>query len=208
MTPFQPGIRHVFHLAEADNWPSIEKHGLLSAAALLTLPHRTEADRLRVTQHRTERTVLSDGCVVRDQLPMPPSALRRCLHGMTPEEWYALLNGKVFFWVDPQRLERHIRACRRHPQIVMVLDVARLLECHGACAAVSRFNTGNARRRPATRGRGTFVPYASWLETGWQHEADALQTRLRARGHPPAELVVDGSVPDALSFVVETRRIG
>lgn len=199
------GITRVFHMAEADNWPSIQKHGLLSAAALLEREGVTDDDRRRVLRHRTERTVLSDGSVVRDQRPMPPAALRRCLHGMTPDAWYALLNAKVFFWTDPQRLERHLHACRRHPQIVMELDAVRLLERHGARAAMSPFNSGNARRRPAMRGHATFVPYATWLQSRWQHEAAGLQTRPRPPGHPPAELAIDDSVPDAMSFVVEVR---
>jgi hypothetical protein len=194
-------------MAEVDNWPSIQKRGLLSAAALLKQPGMTDDDRRRVMRHRIERTVLSDGSVVRDQRPMPPAALASCLRGMTPDEWYALLNAKVFFWIDPLRLERHMHACRRHPQIVMVLDAARLLERHGARAAVSPFNTGNARRRPAVRGQATFVPYAAWLQSRWQHEAAGLRIRPRSPAHPPAELAIDGAVPDVMSFVVETRLI-
>jgi hypothetical protein len=200
-------LTHVFHLAEADNWPSIERGGLLSTAALLKRPGVTDADRIRISRHRAARTVLSDGTVVRDQGPMPPVALQRCLHGMTPEQWYELLNGKVFFWTDAERLNRHLHACRRNPQVVMVLDAERLLARHGERAAVSPFNTGNARRRPAPRGAATFVPYATWQRSGWMHEAAALGTQQRPRSHPPAELAVDWAVPDALSFVVEVRHV-
>jgi hypothetical protein len=198
-------ITRVYHLAEADNWPSIQVHGLLSAQALLQLAGNTEADRHRVMRHRVSRTVLSNGTVVRDQGPMPPAALQRCLRGMTPAEWYALLNAKVFFWVDADRLNRHLRACRHHPQVVMVLDATRLLGRYAPRTAVSPFNTGNARRRPAPRGRETFVPYATWLESGWEREASGLGTSARSRSHPPAELTVDRSVPDAMDFVVDVR---
>jgi hypothetical protein len=138
---------------------------------------------------------------------MPPAALQRCLHGMTPEQWYELLNGKVFFWTDAKRLNRHLHACRRNPQVVMVLDAERLLASHGARTAVSPFNTGYAGRRPASRGAATFVPYATWRQSGWAHEAAALCTRPRPRSHSPAELAVDRAVPDALSFVVEVRHL-
>jgi hypothetical protein len=89
----------------------------------------------------------------------------------------------------------------------MVLDAERLLARHGARAAVSPFNTGNARRRPASRGAATFVPYATWQQSGWVHEATALGTRSRPRSHPPAELAVDWAVPDALSFLVKVRHV-
>ncbi|TXL69675.1 hypothetical protein FHP25_38085 [Vineibacter terrae] len=203
-----PAITRAYHLAETDNWSSIQAHGLLSAQALLQLAGSTQADRDRVTRHRAARTVLSNGIVVRDQGPMPPAALQRCLRGMTPVQWYALLNTKVFFWIDVERLNRHLHACRRHPQIVMVLDAGRLLERHAVRAAVSPFNTGNARRRPAPRGRETFVPYATWLESGWLHETSGLGTSARARSHPPAELTVDRAVPDAMDFVIDVRFPG
>jgi hypothetical protein len=198
-------IGRLFHLAEAENWPSIQKHGLLSAVALLDLPGVTADDRARVTRHRSARTVLSNGTVVRDQGPMPPAALRRCLQGMTPEEWYALINARVFFWLDDERLARHLRACRRHAQVVIELDAPRFLVRHAARAAVSPFNTGNARRRPAFRGHSTFVPYATWLESGWQHEAAGLGRPARPRTHRPAELTVDHAVPDIMDFVRDVR---
>lgn len=198
-------LERIYHLAEAENWPSIKAHGLLSASALLGLAGNQEADRLQLARHRTTRTVLSNGAIVRDQGPMPAAALQRCLRGMTPDEWYALLNSKVFFWADVERLNRHLHACRRHPQVVMVVDAARLLKRYAASAAVSPFNTGNARRQPATRGRTTFVPYATWLASGWQHEATGLGTTARPRSHRPAELTVDQPISDAMDYVIETR---
>jgi hypothetical protein len=204
-TPSPDRIGRIFHVAEAANWPSIRRHGLLSALALLDLPGVTAEDRRRVTRHRERRTVLSNGAVVRDQSPMPPAALRRCLQDMTPEEWYALINARVFFWLDEARLERHLRACRRHAQLVIELDAPRLLARHGAYAAVSAFNTGNARRRPALRGRSSFVPYAAWLQGAWQHEATGLGRPARSRTHRPAELTVDHAVPDVMDFVRTVR---
>ena len=89
-----------------------------------------------------------------DQLPMPPSALARCLVDMTPAEWYALINSKVFFWFDIERLNRQRRASGISPEaVVMTIDVERLLAAYGSRAHLSPFNTGNARRRPAVRGR-------------------------------------------------------
>lgn len=202
-----PSLERAFHLAEADNWPSIQARGLLSASALAALPGNTDADRRRVMAHRPVRTVLSDGTVIRDQGPMPPAALRPCLRGMTPDEWYALLNAKVFFWIDGERLGRHLRACRRQAQVVMEIDATALLRRYGAQAAVSPFNTGNARRRPAVRGRATFVPWPTWCESGWRHESDGLGTRPRPCRHKPAELTIPEAVPDIMDFVLDVRFV-
>src|SRR5438270_5513544 len=95
----------VYHLLEATNWPSVQRHGLLSTQKLLRLIDLSPAalKELSTTQ-RTRHTVLSDRVSIRDQLPMPADALRKCLVGMSPPDWYALLNGMVFFWCDRDRL--------------------------------------------------------------------------------------------------------
>ncbi|MBX3502646.1 MAG: hypothetical protein KF889_24640 [Alphaproteobacteria bacterium] len=197
----------VYHIAEADNWPSIERDGLLSARALFERAGARPEDRAAVEQHRPVRAVLSDGTVIRDQSPMPPAALKPCLRGVTPTQWYALLNGKVFFWFDEERVARHLHACRRTAQIVLTIDAGALLARHAVRAAVAPFNTGNARRKPAVRGRATFVPWLSWQASGWRAESDGLGTSLRASSHKPAELTIDHAVPDILDFVVARRAV-
>jgi hypothetical protein len=44
----------------------------------------------------------------------------------------------------------------------------------------------------------------AWLETRWESEAPQGHP-ARARTHPPAEIAIEGSVPDLMDFVVETR---
>ena len=127
---------------------------------------------------------------------------------MTPAEWYALVNSKVFFWFDLKRLDRQRRAGGASSKaVVITIDTARLLAAHGARAALSAINTGNARRKPAIRGRESFVSYAAWLDGRWASEAAALGTRPRAPSHPPAELTVEGSVPDVMDFVLSLRHL-
>ena len=193
---------HAYHLADAENWPAIQREGLLSAAALMARSKVAAA-----TRHRDGNVTLPCGALIRDQRPMPPPALARCLDpGLTPQDWYGLVNAKVFFWLDDDRLARHTAACARRPQLVMVIDLARLLARHGERAYLTPFNVGNARRRAAARGRRTFVPLAAWHETRWRSEAPAGQAP-RAATHPPAELAIEGTVPDIMSFVVEIRTL-
>jgi len=197
-----------YHLTQIDNWSSIEKHGLLSVQALLDLAGLSEPERELVEhRHRPERVVLSNGVVISDQKPMPPTALARCLHDITPEQWYALLNSKVFFWLDTERLSRLRRVYRSTPQILMSIDTQRLLARHVKQVALTPINTGNARRQPAQRGVSTFVPYQTWLATGWTSETEVLHTRLRPRSHPPAELTVAYAVPDVMDCMVDVRRL-
>ena len=209
--PFELGRlpRHVYHLAEEANFISIQRHGLLSANALLDLAGIHGAQRIKLEQHqRPVHLSLPNGTYLRDQKPMPPQALARCLIGMQPADWYRLINSKVFFWLDPQRMDRQRRACGSRQQVVMVVDTKRLLDRYAKMASLSPINSGNARRKPAVRGRSTFVPYALWLESGWNDEAAGLGTSPRPQSHRPVELTVDGAVPNIMDFVIRLHRLG
>lgn len=201
--------RHVFHLAEAANFPSIQQYGLLSASALLDLAGIHGEERIVLEQRqRTVHLKLPNGTYLRDQKPMPAQTLAACLIGMEPADWYGLINSKVFFWLDPDRLNRQRRACGLRPQVVMIVDTTRLLDRYAEMTFFSPINTGNARRKPAMRGRGTFVPYAYWLESGWHSETAGLSGRTRYRSHRPVELTIEGAVPDIMDLVVRVCRLG
>lgn len=198
----------VYHLAEAVNWPSIERSGLLSTQALLETAGVSDEERRCIEQqHRNESMILPNGAVIRDQRPMPPAALERCLHDMTPAQWYALLNSKVFFWLDVDRLNRMRRASGKRAQVVMIIDTERLLAHHSERVALTPINTGNARRRPARRGLQTFVPYQTWLESGWTSESQALGTSMRSSSHQPVELTVSDTVLNVLDCMKDMRYL-
>jgi len=198
----------VYHIAERSNWESIQRDGLLSATVLLDRAHVREGVRTAlVTEQRKDEQVLPDGVVIRDQKPLSSAALARCLVGMTPAEWYELLNSKVFFWFSVERLNRMRLVYSTVPQVVLTVDTALLLARHGDAASLSPFNSGNARRNPARRGRSTFVPYAEWLRSGWATETAAVDARPRPRAHRPVELTIDGAVPDVLDMMTDVHEL-
>jgi hypothetical protein len=198
----------IYHLADIENWPSIRQHGLLSTSALLDRIGMERSSRVAVERrYRPYRTVLPTGLIIRDQRPMPPAALRRCLVGLTPSQWYELLNNNVFFWCDAERLNRQRAACRSIPQVVLKITSEGVLRRYAAQTALTPINTGNARRRPAQRGAATFVPYSVWVASAWMSEAKALGTRPRPERHPPVELTVTHSVPDVMDFVVSIHHL-
>lgn len=200
--------RTIYHLADAANWPSIERHGLLSTHALLDLAGVWGDERRRFEhEQRTMQMELPNGVIIRDQKPLPPQALERCLRDMSPTEWYTLLNAQVFFWLDSERLNRMRRASWQRAQVVLMIDSERLVARYAEHIALSPINTGNARRQPAMRGRQTFVPYPTWIDSGWASEAESLGTRRRPRGHAPVELTISGAVFDVMDFVVDVRRL-
>jgi hypothetical protein len=197
--------RYAFHLADVENWPLIQRDGLLSADALIVRAGLRGKRAEPFRAYRSESMQLPSGVWIRDQRPMPPAALARCLDpDLDPNAWYALVNAKVFFWLSAERLDRHRAACGARPQTILVIDLPALVARHGARACVTPFNVGNARRRPAPRGRRTFAPLQTWLATRWATEARP-GTAMRSPSHPPAELTVDHAVADLMDFVVDVR---
>ena len=199
---------HIFHLAELANWESIQRHGLLPACRLIELSgYERQEGELLCRTHRATHTVLKNGVHIRDQGPMPPQALATCLVSLTPAEWYAEINARVFFWLDAGRLNRQRAACEPRPQMVLTVDTASLIEHYAPLIAVSPINSGFARRKPARRGLASFVAYEEWRTAGWTSEAVALGMPPRKRSHLPAELTIRGSLPDVMRYVVSHRRL-
>lgn len=197
----------MFHFADAANESSIREHGLLSTAQLLqrqAVDAQTAASAMAFRPHDLD---LPGGQRIRNQSPMPPAVLARCLDdGTSPEDWYRLVNGHVFFWLSTERMRRHGRALCTRAQILYTIDARALVAVYGDAAFVTPFNVGNALRMPARRGARTLCPLASWREDGWKHETPAGGHR-RSRHHPPAELLVRGAVPDIHTFILESEFI-
>jgi hypothetical protein len=192
-------LERLYHLAEAENLASILAHGLMSTERLVPLAGISEpAGTALLRTHRPDNVRLSMGMVIRDQRPMPPAALARALEeGLQPPDWYALLNSFVFLWPDRERLERQRRACGSRPQTLLTFDSAALLDRFHAEAFVSPINSGNARRKPARRGRHTFLPYAAWRGDGWP---------AGRRGRPPAEFLFRCVIPTHAPYLLDVAK--
>jgi hypothetical protein len=159
----------LYHMAESGSWPSIQEHGLLSTTALLDLFDVTGADRHALESARRPRSVTIDHpdhgtAVVRDQIPLNPTILARCLVGMTSGEWCETLNRRVFFWVAEERLERLLsaRAYRDRAHDVLTLDTASLVAAHETEITLAHLNTGTTVFRAPERGSDTFKSIADY----------------------------------------------
>src|SRR5258708_2971089 len=170
-------LTSIYHMAEAANWPAIQRDGLHSASTLLEFAGIHGEDRERLEKHqRLTHTELPNGVQRRDQRPRAAAALATCLIGIVPSEWYALINARVFFWLDPARLNRQRAACDPRPQVVLTVDASKLVAAYAEKIALTPINTGNARRRPARRGAATLVPYPAWVTSPWARAAASLGT--------------------------------
>lgn len=186
----------LYHMAEPGSWPSIERHGLLSTSALLDLHGIHGPARDAIEARRRPQGVVVGAACIRDQKPMDDSGLRSCLQdGLQPEDWYRLLNGRVFFWLTRARLLRllHARPYRGLPHEVIAFDTASLVAAHRDAITLSPINSGATRPFPAPRGRATFLPIADYPYAAWRSR--------RPRGERVVELTVQHAVCDAARFV-------
>jgi hypothetical protein len=140
----------VFHLTEAGAWTSIQRHGLLSTSALLDLFKVAEPSRSQIeARPRPDDVVLehprAGRAVVRDNRPLRPDILRRCLEGSV-SDWCRLLNARVFLWATERRLHTHLRARghRRRAREVITIDTGLLLGRHAESVTLCAFNSGSA----------------------------------------------------------------
>jgi hypothetical protein len=194
-------------MAEDGSWDSIRQHGLLSTTALLDLYGLEGDERHTLEARRRPESVPISGkglpnAIIRDQKPMTESALAKCLvGGLIPEEWFRLLNERVFFWVSRNRLRRLLtaRAYRNRPQTVLTLDTASLVAAHCPRIELSPINSGATIYKPQPRGRNTFRAITDY-------PFDEIRKR-RNPANAVVELVVRDRVPDILDHLVSVHRI-
>ena len=198
----------LYHMAEPGSWPSIKVHGLLSTTALLDLfeiggPSR-EAIELKYRPDSVPIVHPRHGtATIRDQKPMDDRGLSRALRdGLTPTEWYGILNRKVFFWLATRRLAVLLgaRAYRGRRQTVLTIDTQALLARHASRVMLSPMNSGATKPMPHPRGRTTFVSIDDCPFSDWK--------RTRGRAGAVVELTVDHAVPDVRDFVLRVDEVG
>jgi hypothetical protein len=194
----------IYHMAEAGSWPSIRRHGLLSASEVILRADLAGSQRrILRSEHRPEKVVVCVAgigtVVLRDQKPMSERRLRPALlDGMTPQQWYKLINSRVFFWVKEQRLHGLLTAAEYvdSEHDVLTVDTASLLSAHAKRVRLCHMNSGNTLPFPQARGRHTFKRITDYPAT--------------STGKPTKEVVeltVESHVEDIARHVVQVRRM-
>ncbi|WP_267084308.1 DUF7002 family protein [Xanthomonas sacchari] len=193
---------YLYHMAEADTWPSIQQRGLLSTTAALDALAVSGARRQALEgMHRPTMLAVKPGApddiVLRDQRPMPPNRLAQALPAhLTTEQWYRLINSKVFFWVSEERLGRLLNAYGADEHDVLRVNTASLLSVHYDRTWLCHMNSGNTLPIPHWRDESIFKRIPDYP--------------VKGAGKPlkeVVELVVDYSVPDIAKHVVDVTRV-
>lgn len=194
----------LYHMAEHGSWDSILKHGLLSTSALLDLfavegDERRNIELRRRDESRLIKHPTYGHAVIRDQKPIIESKLTAALQGCTPQEWYKLLNSRVFFWLTPERLYKLLsaREYRNKPHTVLTLETFPLARDMEASITLSRMNSGNTLPIAHPRGPNTFQPMKEY----------PFEERLRRRLEPVVELAVDGGFLKIADYVIRVETM-
>ena len=200
MTPEELARLHpkLYHVTTPGAWPSIARSGLLSAAGLVARfehGHGALADRRAAEvalQHPIHGTA-----ILNDNAPLHMRKLAACLDdGLTAHEWLAMLNHRVFFWVDARGVERLLgaRANRERAREVLAFNTLELARAHADRVEICPINSGATIHLPARRGRTTFAPLLATDYTAWR--------RRRGLSRPDriVEIVVRSGVPDIGSY--------
>lgn len=195
----------LYHMAEDDSWESIIKHGLLCTSSLLTLFETNDPKRRAIERQRRARSYVVEHprhgrAVIRDQKPLIESKLKASLKDCTLEEWYLLLNGRVFFWLTKNRLDVLLsaREYRNKPHLVVTLDTGKLASDYSQRITLSPMNSGNTQPVAHPRGKATFSTMEDY----------PFQERLkRGPDYTVVELAVEGGVQDVKSYTLSAEKM-
>ena len=189
----------LFHAAERDSWPSIQRHGLLSTSALLDLFQVSGPERQAIESEWRPESVpiqhpLHGVAVIRDQGPIKPKNLAPLLEGAAPSEWYKLLNSKCFLWATKERLCGFLNAksYRNNVHDVLTVSTRDLFERHSERIFLTSFNTGAIGR---ARRRRCFNAFQSIKDFP-----------LENRPKKVVEVAVDYHVPDIAQFTLSVEQ--
>ena len=198
----------LYHMSHAGSWRSIQQHGLLSTTALLDLFEVKGELRERLEGNRRPKSEaivhsVHGRAMLRDQQPLNEKKLKGALRdGLSPRDWYLLLNRKVFFWGPETRLKilQGARLYEAQRQTIVEIDTAQFLERYAGRVSLCYMNSGSTQPMAWDRGKDTFLPLEDYPLSERRHKYGVKNA--------VAEVTVDYSVPDLRDFVVTAYEIG
>jgi hypothetical protein len=181
-------------MTRAGVWPLIQRHGLLSTAAICESLELSEAETLLYLRtYRPEKICLGD-FVLRDNKPLRQHNLARNLQGsgLTREDWHEMLNRRVFFSTKAEFVAQLRKSYISDPVTIIAVDTKKLLQLQLNKVELSSKNSGAARMPTHMKSRETFVKLGKF----------PFHSKSK-----PKELTVYHSVPDLEQLTVRVYEL-
>jgi hypothetical protein len=208
VTPEELAAKHprLYHVTDPANWEGIQKHGLLSTSRILTKREISDEERACINRRRQRESVplkhpIHGEVVIRDNRPLNETKLWNCLDdGLTPADWLALLDERVFFWVDETRIPGFMKPYLKNgvDQLVLVLDTLSVARSHGDRMELCPFNSGSTYYDAPRRGLATFTPLLRHDYPTWQK----LRANVKESRDYIVEVTVVGGVDPITDHVI------
>jgi len=155
----------LYHLTSKSNLRSITSSRTLLSTSVLLEQADDHGVNSYLRSRRKDHLPIEIGgrkILIRDQRPLSEKALPKCLEGgLTPEDYYELLNNRVFLWATLTRLCRHHDRYRSEDPVLMRFPTTEILRLNPN-VEFSRLNSGATRANSylggiaPRRGRETF----------------------------------------------------
>jgi Family of unknown function (DUF7002) len=208
-TLFYKTYPRLYHMAHHEALPQILKYGLLSTSALLDLFEIHGERRVQIeTRMRPASIVIEHPkhgrAVIRDQKPIvSDKRLAKALAGTaTTAEWHLLLNSKVFFWVNRDRLDdlRRARAYRHDPQLILTLDTQRVVEATADKIWLCSINSGCCIPFPHERSPDRFRKLVDYAFDLWRRKKGGADKAV-------VECAIDGKLSGIKSLLISAEVV-
>jgi hypothetical protein len=194
----------LYHMAAFDSWNSIKKYGLLSTSRLLDLFEVPSSERFKIENARRSESVPIEHkrlgrAVIRDQKPLSESKLKKSLDGCDLQTWYRLLNSRVFFWLNVERLKTLMsaREYRGKVHAILTIETEPLLRKYESKIRLCPLNSGSTSPFAHPRGPYSFKRL---------DEYPFVERLCRGDYGCVAELVVEDGVLDIAKYVVRAAH--
>ena len=143
----------LWHVTFAGGWNGMQQQGLLRAVDVD--PIGSQELRLDVKRIRTPAGTVTLRNQIRSRIDPTPN-----LDGVTPSQWWRLINGRVYFFCRRAQAEVLTQSYlqQNFDQEVIEFDTQSLLEQLNAQVEITTVNAGVfPRAKGPTRGRATFI---------------------------------------------------
>ncbi len=194
----------LYHMAEPDTWEKINQAGLMCTSAILDQCKISGEARnaLELNKRECKKTVehpILGQIFLRDQKPLHVGKLKKSLIDCSVEDWFRMLNNRVFFWPTIERLKRLMsaREYAGHKHLVLTVDTLSLTQDYEKQITLAPMNTGNTMPMAHPRGLTTF-----------RRMKDYPFTERIKRGpyYTVVEAAVDNGVPNLSKYVIRAEH--